>query len=75
MFQFEKVLPSPKEKSKGTNTCEFVIVHHTATGKDTSNGVLNGLAYRDDFASCHFFINEFGKVYKIGDPRDILWHV
>jgi N-acetyl-anhydromuramyl-L-alanine amidase AmpD len=32
------------------------------------------LAYRDDFASCHFFVDENGKAYKFGEPTDILFH-
>ena len=74
MFPFKQTFPTPKEKSAGKNTKKFVIVHHTATGKGTAQGVINGLAYRADFASCHFFIDEFGNAYKFGSPDDVLWH-
>lgn len=73
-FRFYKTFPTPKEKREGVNTCEFIILHHTGSGKGTANGVINGLAYRDDFASCHFFVDENGKAYKFGEPTDILFH-
>lgn len=74
MFPFHKTFPSPKEKTPWKNAKTHIIVHHTATGKWTANGVINWLAYRDDFASCHFFIDEDGLAYKFGSPDDILWH-
>lgn len=31
MFPFKKTYDTPKEHSAGTNTGEFIILHHTAT--------------------------------------------
>lgn len=74
MFKFVQTLPTPKERTPGKNSKKFIIVHHTGTGKGTATGVIEGLASRPDFASCHFFIDEFGNAYKFGSPDDILWH-
>lgn len=35
---------------------------------------MDGLYRRPDYASCHFAIDTNGDCYKIGDPKDILWH-
>jgi N-acetyl-anhydromuramyl-L-alanine amidase AmpD len=74
MFDFKEKFPTPKESTKGVNTKKYIILHHTGTQENTIKGVLNGLVYRDDFASCHFVIDELGEAYKIGEPDDILWH-
>lgn len=73
-MQFKQVFPTPAEHSSGTNTCEFIIQHHTGTKEDTIKGVLDGLNKRADYASCHFCIDTNGDVYQIGKPTDILWH-
>lgn len=36
--------------------------------------MLDGLYKRADYASCHFVVDTNGDCYKIGDPKDILWH-
>lgn len=59
-------------KSAGTNTCQFVILHHTATGENTIKGVLNTLT--KGAVSCHYVVDTNGDVYKIGNDKDILWH-
>lgn len=74
MFPFKKTFPTPVEHSPGINTCQYIILHHTGTKEWTINGVLDGLYRRADYASCHFAVDTNGDVYKIGDPRDILWH-
>lgn len=74
MFNFKQTFPSPVERSKWVNTCEYIIVHHTATKEGTIKGVLDGLYRRPDYASCHFVVDVNGDAYKIGDPKDILWH-
>lgn len=74
MFPFKKTFPSPDERSKGINTKQFIIVHHTATQEGTIKGVLDGLYRRPDYASCHFTVDTNGDAYKIGSPDDILWH-
>lgn len=74
MFPFKQTFPSPAERTKGTNTKEFIILHHTGTGDGTIKGVLDGLYRRSDYASCHFVVDTNGDAYKIGSPDDILWH-
>lgn len=74
MFPFKQTFQSPTEKSKGKNTCEYIIVHHTGTAPWTIKGVLDGLNKRADFASCHFVVDINWDAYKIWEPTDILWH-
>lgn len=66
--------PTPSEYTKGTNTCEYIIHHHTGTKEGTTKGVLDWLNKRQDYASCHYLINEIWEVYKIWNDTDILWH-
>lgn len=74
MLTIKQTFPTPKEHTPGLNTCEFAVVHHTATGEGTIKGVLDGLYRRDDYASCHYCIDTNGDLYQIGDDNDILWH-
>lgn len=73
-MEYKAVYPSLAEKSKGRNTCEYIVVHHTGTKKGTIKGVLDGLYRRPDYASCHYCVDTNGDVYKIGNDTDILWH-
>lgn len=61
-----------KNKSAWVNTCEFVILHHTATGENTIRWVLNTLTV--GAVSCHYVVDTNGDTYKIGNDKDILWH-
>lgn len=71
MYQFDLKLPTTK-KSKGTNPCYGIVIHHTAGGSFNSN--MRYLSKSPAQASCHFVIGEKGEAGKIGDPSDILWH-
>lgn len=73
-FPFKKTFPTPSEYSPWINTCEYIILHHTWTNEWTIQWVLNGLNKRLDYASCHFVVDINWDVYKIWDPKDILWH-
>ncbi len=73
-FPFKAEYPTPAEHTKGTNTKEYIVLHHTATGEGTIKGVLDGLYRREDYASVHFCVDTNGDTYKLGDPDDILWH-
>jgi len=73
-MEFKKTYPTPVEHTKGTNTCDYIILHHTGTKEGTIKGVLNGLNKRADYASCHYCINTNGDIYKIGKDTDILRH-
>ena len=50
MFAFFQTFPTPAEHTNGTNAKKFIIVHHTGTGKNTANGVIDGLYRRPDYA-------------------------
>lgn len=71
MFPFKAKLTT-NNKTKWKNTCEYIILHHTATGEGTIKGVLNHLTTGP--VSCHFVVDTNWDAYKIGDPSDILWH-
>lgn len=73
-MHYKKTFPTPAEHSAGKNSCQYIVLHHTATKEGTINGVLDGLYRRPDFASCHYCIDINGDVYKIGKDTDILWH-
>ena len=72
MFPFKKTLTT-KNITPWINSKKFIILHHTATGEGTINGVLNTLTKGS--VSAHFVIDTNWDAYKIGDPnKDILWH-
>lgn len=70
-MEYKQILTT-KNKTAGTNTCQFVILHHTATAEGTIKGVLNTLT--TGAVSCHYVVDTNGDVYKIGNDKDILWH-
>lgn len=71
MFDFDDYIKTTK-KSKGVNTCEYIIIHHTWGGTYKSNcWYLSGAKAQ---VSTHFVVGAKGEAAKIGDPRDILWH-
>ena len=63
---------STTKKTKWINTCQYIVIHHTAWGSYQSN--LRYLSEWTAQASVHFVIWENEECWKIGDPRDILWH-
>lgn len=78
MFPFTKTVPTTK-KSSGKNTCEFLVIHHTAGW--TFEGNVNYLSQRNrnpfsgqNQVSCPFVVWPAGETAKIGDPIDIQWH-
>lgn len=71
---FKEIFPTPTEHTKWVNSCEYIVLHHTATVQGTTQGVLNGLNKRADYASCHYLVSDTGDIYKMGDDSDILWH-
>lgn len=72
-MQYKQTLAT-SSKYKAKNTCEYIILHHTATGEGTIKGVLNHLTTSGK-ASCHYVVDTNGDVYKIGQDTDALWHV
>ena len=61
-----------KNKSPWKNTCEYIVLHHTATKEGTIKWVLRQLTVGP--VSCHFVVDTNGDIYKIGELTDILWH-
>lgn len=57
------------------NTCEYIVLHHTATWFDTVNGNIRTLLWETwRQVSAHFLIDTNWEVYKLGDPTQVLWH-
>ena len=77
MFPFKKTLQT-KNITPGINSCQYIILHHTATQEGSIDGVLKTLTETanpvSSGKSCHFVIDTNGDTYKIGDPKNILWH-
>ena len=71
MYPFNQKLETTK-KSAWTNACTGIVIHHTAWWTFESN--MRYLSSSPAKASVHFVIWENGEVWKIWDPRDILWH-
>ena len=59
-------------KSKGINTCDYTVLHHTATAEGSIAGVLRTLTV--GAVSCHYVVDTNGDIYQIGEDTDILWH-
>lgn len=85
MFPFKKDLSATQRHySKWVeNTCEYIIVHHTATPPGTLKGnikILTGnnpdwTVYKtDNPVSAHFLIDTNGDAYKLADPKKVCWH-
>lgn len=58
--------------SKGTNTREYIVLHHTGAIGDGNIKVL--LGETGSPVSCHFLVRQDGTSYKLWDPAWILWH-
>lgn len=69
-----KTLPTPRQHHAGKNSCQFIILHHTATGAGTFDALLNNLGRSTYQASFHYLVREDGAIAKIGNDEDILWH-
>lgn len=63
---------STNNRSRGKNTCEYIVLHHTATKEGSIKGVINQLTVWP--VSCHFIVDTNGDIYQIGILTDILWH-
>lgn len=76
MFPF-KADYSARQKNitKGKNTCEYIILHHTGTWEGTLQGNVKTLLWETDRqVSCHFLVDTNWDAYKLGNPDMILWH-
>lgn len=79
MFPFKQDLSAQqKNYSKWVvNTVEYIIIHHTATPAGTLQGCINWLLGKTSTSnpvSCHFIVDVDGSAYKLGDPKQVLWH-
>lgn len=76
MFPFKQDLSwRQKNFSKWTNTDQYIVLHHTATWYGSLEGNIKTLLWETPRqVSCHFLINTNWEAYKLGDPKQILWH-
>lgn len=77
MFPFKQDLSSQqKNYTKGiTNTCEYLIIHHTWSPQGTLWGNLKTLlGLTKNPVSCHFIVDGDGSAYKLADPKLVTWH-
>ena len=70
-YPFKQKVPTTK-KTPGLNVCTWIVIHHTAWGTFESN--MRYLSQGTAKASVHFVIGKEWEVWKIWDPKDILWH-
>jgi len=68
-MKFDKILQT-KNKTKWTNTMQYIVLHHTGGGTYEWN--IRTLTVGD--VSCHYVVWPDWKVAKIGEDKDILWH-
>lgn len=71
MYPFKDKVTTTK-KSAWVNVCTGIVIHHTAWWTYSSN--MRYLSQWTAKASVHFVIGENWEVWKIWDPKDILWH-
>lgn len=71
MYPFKDKVTTTK-KSNWVNVCTWIVLHHTWGWTYSSN--LRYLSSGTAKASVHFVIWKDGEVWKIWDPKDILWH-
>ena len=57
----------------GTNTKEYIMLHHTATGEGTLQGIINAFTTGNQ-VSAHYIIDTNGDIIQIGNDDMILWH-
>ena len=77
MFPFKQDLSSEQKNYTKwiTNTCDYVIVHHTGTVQGTLWGNLKVLlGHTRNPVSCHFLVDGDGSAYKLADPKLVTWH-
>lgn len=76
MYPFKKTFTTVN-KSIWVNTCEYIILHHTASKEWSINWIINSFTWNtksNNPVSAHFVIDTNWDAYKIGDPKNILWH-
>ena len=71
MFNFDNFYTT-KKTSPWTNTCQFIIIHHTGSGTYLSN--CKYLSTGAWIASVQFVVGEEWQAAKIGEPRNIMRH-
>lgn len=65
---------STPNKSSGRNTCEYIVLHHTATNQNTGLVVAKNFSRSGNNASCHYTVDTNGDIYQVGEEYEILWH-
>ena len=71
-LKLETSIKTNKYFANKTNTCEYIVLHHTGKGDDMS--LVKYLALNAAQVSCHYVITTSGVVYKIAEDRQCTWH-
>lgn len=63
-------------KSIWINKCEYIVLHHTATGAWTAKGVIEHFqdTKAKNRASAHYIVDENWVIYSMNTEKDILRH-
>jgi len=61
-------------KSRWLNSKTFIMLHHTWTVTSLENMVSYLSKKNERQVSCHFVISRDGRIGRIGNENDILWH-
>jgi N-acetyl-anhydromuramyl-L-alanine amidase AmpD len=57
---------------RGTNTHEYIILHHTGWIWDWNLRILQGLTPKQ--VSVHFYVDQKGQAFKLAEPDQITYH-
>ena len=63
---------SHEKKKRGEKQIKFIIIHYT--GMQSEVEAIKKLSSRTSKVSCHYLINEEGKVFKMVAEKFIAWH-
>lgn len=73
MIKFDKVVQTAN-KHKWSNTCEYILLHHTGGWSYEWNIKTLSVSTWDKAVSCHYVVAQDWRIAKIGNDTDILWH-
>lgn len=60
---------------KGKNTCEYIVLHNTATGYNTIKWNLRVLLWETErVVSSHYIVDTNGDIYKLANDEQITYH-
>ena len=73
-MKIKESFKSPMDRYAWVNSCEYIIIHHTASQEWSIKWILKSLAEKEDKVSCHYVIDINWDIYKIWNDTDVFWH-